>query len=211
MKLAMFQCAATVGRVLADGLGVSAVHPVGPGAAAAGARQRHGGGRRLPAGHAAVVRHVARPHAAAVPGGLRLRLRRVLTRCHAHPDDILQGVGPQASGELVCVCAGGLPVAGDRMTRCVCAGRVAGRADGRGLPVARAGPGVRGGGVRAPRAGGHVRQHGGADAGGAGGAARGVRAAAAGAAGRAPRRRARAARVRPGRDVTSLLAMRSNL
>lgn len=77
---------------------------------------------------------------------------------------------------------------------CRSAGRVDGRADGRGLSVARAGPGVRVSGVRAARARRHVRQHGGADAGGAGGAAPAVRPPARAA---APRARACAARTAP--------------
>lgn len=88
-----------MGRVPADGRGVAAVHPVGPGAAAAGAGGRAGGGRRLPAGRAALVPGLARALHPAVPAGLRLRLRRVLARRHAHTDHFLEGVGPATAGQ----------------------------------------------------------------------------------------------------------------
>lgn len=90
MVLPVAQGAAAVGRVPADGAGLRVLHPLGPRAAAAGARRAGaGGGRRLSAARAALVRLLARTHARTVPHGLRLRLRRLPARRHAHTDHIL--------------------------------------------------------------------------------------------------------------------------
>lgn len=93
------QRSASMGWLPPDRHGVCILHPVGPGPAAAGAAERHGGGRRLPRHRAAVVPHLAGPHHPAVPGGLHAGLHRLLARRHAHTDYLLEGTGTTAAGE----------------------------------------------------------------------------------------------------------------
>lgn len=160
-----------MGRLPVDGHGFHILHPVGPGATTARATRCRRGWRGLPRDCAALVPHHAGSHHPAVPGWLHAGVDRLLARRHAHPDHLLEGAGTEATGENVaCLLFYGTQWPKDEISKHwpgylisappVYTGCVDGPADGRGLPIARAGPGVRVHSVRAARARRHVRLHG---------------------------------------------------
>lgn len=97
-----------MGRVPTDGAGVAVVRAVGTGATAVGAPRGGGGGRRVLAGGAAVVRHFARTHSAAIFAGLHVRVRGLPARRDTHTDHLLQSAGPSAAGACSLRAARGL-------------------------------------------------------------------------------------------------------
>lgn len=157
-----------MGRFPADGSGVSILHPVGSGRTSPGAGVGRRRGRRgVPRRYTAVVPGDACAHTAAVPDGVRVHFGGIFARHHAHTDHLLEGA------------------------RAAAARRVAGAADGRGLPVARPRARLRCGSIRKERTRSDVRLDGRAHFRGVDSAARGVRPAEAPA--RAGERRAAAA------------------